>query len=266
MQSNSFLELHPMSETNKKSPSVKSNPDQKAALAHSPSNEKVLAEHADAIRARDKQAGVTIVEIGRRLIEAKALVGHGNWLPWLEREFRWTAETALRFMHVTEAVGKNNKLLDLNCGVSSLYLLAAPSTPPEAVEAVIERAERGEKLSGADVKKAVSEAKQPARAKKQETTPPPKPPKQSKEAREAECQKLQEERFEKSVAILEDFHKEYYDMPVWDGIAHEIRIKLKALGRHLNDPPPFGIKEAVAILIDQYGYDKVSDEVLEHNP
>ena len=123
-----------MSETNKKSPSVKSNPDQKAALAHSPSNEKVLAEHADAIRALDKQAGAAIVEIGRRLIEAKALVGHGNWLPWLVREFRWTAETALRFMQVAEAVGKNNKLLDLDIGVSSLYLLAAPSTPPEAVE------------------------------------------------------------------------------------------------------------------------------------
>ena len=55
-------------------------------------------------------------------------------MPWLEREFRWTAETALRFMQVAEAVGKNNKLLDLDIGVSSLYLLAAPSTPPEAVE------------------------------------------------------------------------------------------------------------------------------------
>jgi hypothetical protein len=37
-------------------------------------------------------------------------------------------------MQVAEAVGKNNKLLDLDIGVSSLYLLAAPSTPPEAVE------------------------------------------------------------------------------------------------------------------------------------
>ena len=60
-------------------------------------------------------------------------------------------------MQVTEAV--DNKLLDLNCGVSSLYLLAAPSTPPEAVEAVIDRAKTGEKVTGDEVKKVVHEAK-----------------------------------------------------------------------------------------------------------
>ena len=59
--------------------------------------------------------------------------------------------------------------------------------------------------------------------------------------------KLQEERFEKSVVILEAFHKEYYDMPVWDGVAHEIRMKLKALGRHLENPPVFGLAEAVKV-------------------
>jgi hypothetical protein len=56
---------------------------------------------------------------------------HGNWLPWREKEFGWTPETALRFMQVAEAAGKNNKLLDLAIGASSLYLLAAPSTPDE---------------------------------------------------------------------------------------------------------------------------------------
>jgi hypothetical protein len=150
--------------------------------------------------------------------------------------------------------------LNLYLPVSSLYLLAAPSTPPEA-----KHAKAGEKLTGAEVKKAVQEAKQPASAKKQ-ATPPPEPPKQSKKAREAEYQKLQDERFEKSVAILENFHKEYYDMPVWDGVAHEIRMKLKALGRHLNDPPPFDLAAAMKVLIEQHGYDKVSDAVLEHTP
>jgi len=28
-----------------------------------------------------------IIEIGRRLTDAKAIAGHGNWLPWLEKEF-----------------------------------------------------------------------------------------------------------------------------------------------------------------------------------
>jgi hypothetical protein len=92
-----------------------------------------------------------------------------------------------------------------------------------------------------------------------------KAPKQSKKAREAEYQKLQDGRFVKSVTILEDLHKEYYNMPVWDGVSHAIWMKLKALGRHPEDPPPFGLTEAVAVLIEQYGFDAVSDEVLEHN-
>jgi Protein of unknown function (DUF3102) len=28
-----------------------------------------------------------IIEIGRRLTDAKAIAGHGNWLPWSEKEF-----------------------------------------------------------------------------------------------------------------------------------------------------------------------------------
>jgi hypothetical protein len=28
-----------------------------------------------------------LIEIGRRLIDAKAIAGHGNWLSWLDREF-----------------------------------------------------------------------------------------------------------------------------------------------------------------------------------
>jgi hypothetical protein len=59
---------------------------------------RTLAEHADAIRSLGKQTVAKIIEIGRRLAEAKRLVGHGNWLPWLNREFGWTEQTALNFM------------------------------------------------------------------------------------------------------------------------------------------------------------------------
>jgi intein/homing endonuclease len=204
-----------MSETNKKSPSVKNNPDQKAALAHFPSNEKVLAEHADAIRALDKQAGATVVDIGRRLIEAKALVGHGNWLPWLEREFRWTAETALRFMQVTEAVGKNN----LDIGVSSLYLLAAPSTPPEAVEAVIDRAKTGEKVTGDEVKKVVHEAKSKSS---------PRPPDSGTKKRGGEETKRHDERMKSARYKLEAFIRDYFDMAEWKELCEAITKQLGA--------------------------------------
>jgi hypothetical protein len=87
------------------------------------------------------------------LTDAKRIAGHGNWLPWLEREFGWTEQTALNFMRVHAMVGKSPNFGDLNLPVSGLYLLAAPSTPEEARAEVIERAEQGEALSVSDVKR-----------------------------------------------------------------------------------------------------------------
>jgi hypothetical protein len=47
---------------------------------------------------------------------------------------------------------------------------------------------------------------------------------------------------------------------------NEEDLTLQPYGRHLEIPPPLGVKEAEKVLIDQYGFDKVSDEVLEHTP
>ena len=52
--------------------------------------ERVLAENAEEIPKIGKRVGGDVIEIGRRLTEMKKLCGHGNWRPWLEREFGWT--------------------------------------------------------------------------------------------------------------------------------------------------------------------------------
>lgn len=83
-----------------------------------------LAEHAEVIRALGKRAARDIVEIGERLIDAKDRCGHGNWSPWLEREFGWSDDAAQRYIRVGDAA-KNRNLRDLNVPVSGLYLLAA---------------------------------------------------------------------------------------------------------------------------------------------
>jgi hypothetical protein len=101
-----------------------------------------LAEHASEIRRLGKRAFADIVEIGKRLIAAKAIAGHGIWLPWLEREFGWSDSTALRFMRVAE-LSKSVKLTDLDIDLAALYRLAAPSTPAEVVEEVIARRREG---------------------------------------------------------------------------------------------------------------------------
>jgi Protein of unknown function (DUF3102) len=66
-----------------------------------------LAEHANTIRRLHKRAVGDIIEIGRHLIEAKKLAGHGHWLPWLEREFGWKEQSARNFMNVADLAAKS---------------------------------------------------------------------------------------------------------------------------------------------------------------
>jgi len=93
-----------------------------------------------------------VIEIGRRLADCKERVGHGRWLPWLQREFGWTEMTATRFINVHE-MSKSENFSDFDIPVSGLYLLAAPSTPEEVREAVIERAEAGEAMPVAEIER-----------------------------------------------------------------------------------------------------------------
>jgi|SRR5580704_7102861 hypothetical protein len=54
---------------------------------------------AAAIRTIGKRAVCDLIEIGRLLTDAKLLAGRGNWLPWLDREFGWSDETARKWMN-----------------------------------------------------------------------------------------------------------------------------------------------------------------------
>jgi hypothetical protein len=115
-----------------------------------------LAEHAESIRKLGKCVIADVIEIGRRLSECKQLLGHGNWLPWIEREFRWGERTARNFISAYEfAQSKSANVADLAIDVSSVYLLAAPSTPEEARAEVLSRGEAGEVLPHAEVKRIV---------------------------------------------------------------------------------------------------------------
>jgi hypothetical protein len=115
-----------------------------------------LAQHAHAIKAAGTRVISDVIEIGRHLTEAKKLCGHGEWLPWLEREFGWTDQTARNFMRVFD-LSNSKRVLDLDLPLSSLYLLAAPSTPDEAKTEIIERAEKGEELHHTDVKEIIEQ-------------------------------------------------------------------------------------------------------------
>jgi ParB-like chromosome segregation protein Spo0J len=117
-----------------------------------------LAEHAAVIRALGKRVIGDVIEMGRRLSDAKKIACHGGWLPWLDREFGWSDDTARKLMQVSELAESRN-LRDLSLPISGLYLLAAPSTPEEARQEVIERVENGERMSVKDVKELIDEAR-----------------------------------------------------------------------------------------------------------
>jgi Protein of unknown function (DUF3102) len=120
-------------------------------------DEITLAGHAEAIRVLGRRVIGDVIEIGRRLTISKELCGHGDWLPWLKREFGWSDDSALRYMRVAE-FAKNRNLRDLELPVSGLYLLAAPSTPEAARDEVIERSEAGERLTPAQIRETVDKA------------------------------------------------------------------------------------------------------------
>lgn len=74
-------------------------------------------------------------EIGKRLEEAKAMVGHGEWLSFLERETEFSSSAANRFMRVYKEYGNptNSNFPTLgNISVSNaLRLLAVPEEERE---------------------------------------------------------------------------------------------------------------------------------------
>jgi Protein of unknown function (DUF3102) len=110
-----------------------------------------LSELARDIRALTKMARDSIIEVGRKLIAAKAQVAHGEWLPWLDREFGWNERTARRYMQVSEAFAiKSDTVSDftgLTIDASALYALASPKVPEDARDKAIEIAKAGTRVT-----------------------------------------------------------------------------------------------------------------------
>jgi Protein of unknown function (DUF3102) len=114
---------------------------------------------AAVIRTLGKRAVRDVIEIGRRLTDAKAIPGHGGWLPWLDSEFGWTEMTATRYMNMHKLSLKTNTVLDLDLPMGALYLPAVPSTPAEVHDQAQQRSANGEDLSAADVQKMIDDAR-----------------------------------------------------------------------------------------------------------
>ena len=89
--------------------------------------------------AAQNMARLYACEIGRRLVEAKALLNHGEWLPWLEEKVLFSQRNAQRLMRlfneygakVSEFGANATTLSDLSVS-NALSLLALPEEERES--------------------------------------------------------------------------------------------------------------------------------------
>lgn len=106
-----------------------------------------------------KRTAEDIIQIGLKLIEVKERLPHGRWGEWLDCEFGWTDRMARRMINVANRF-KSDNLSDLTFAQSALYLLAAPSTPDEAIDEAISRATHGEAITHKTAKAIVNNHKE----------------------------------------------------------------------------------------------------------
>jgi len=99
-----------------------------------------------------KTAGDAILAIGHRLIEAKSLLAHGEWLPWLTEQVEFSERSAQTFMRLAREWSNPQTLADLGAA-KVLVLLSLPEPEREAFLAEVP----AEDMSVRELKKAIRE-------------------------------------------------------------------------------------------------------------
>lgn len=84
-----------------------------------------------------QQAATNMIEVGKRLIQAKEKVGHGEWGNWLKDNFNFTHRTATRFMQVANEFPNWTSMSNLE----PTKIFALLDTPPEHREEVAAKAD-----------------------------------------------------------------------------------------------------------------------------
>lgn len=90
-----------------------------------PSQPRTIENITDEILHYQSVGGDAVVQIGKRLIEAKELLPHGGWLPWLSEQVNYSERTAQRLMKIARECSNPTALSDLGA-TKALALLALP--------------------------------------------------------------------------------------------------------------------------------------------
>lgn len=96
------------------------------------------------------QTAQNIIEVGKRLIQAKSLVQHGDWQAWLNDNFQLAERTARRFMQISE---RFNKMVDVDhFQPSQLTELLALPDAEETERFIAEKAAEGKAVAEMTIK------------------------------------------------------------------------------------------------------------------
>ena len=96
-----------------------------AQAAQAPASERNIEAITSEILQLKNDAGNAILGIGQRLLEAKAILPHGEWLPWLTEQVEFSERQAQRFMKLAQEWANPTALSDLGA-TKALALLALP--------------------------------------------------------------------------------------------------------------------------------------------
>lgn len=133
-----------------------------------------------------QQAGMAILEIGKRLVEAKAQLSHGEWLPWLEKKVEFSERSAQQYIRLWKEYGKSATVADLGVR-KALVLLALPDTERDSFAGEKHEVNGEEKTAAEMTVKELEKALEKARGEAAAAE-------ERKEAAESELQAAERER------------------------------------------------------------------------
>lgn len=96
------------------------------------------------------QTAQNIIEVGKRLIQAKSLVHHGDWLDWLQNNFQLSHTSAKRFMQCAERYSNSATSHHLN--QSQMIALLSLPDDEETEKFIAEKAAEGKKVDEMTIK------------------------------------------------------------------------------------------------------------------
>lgn len=118
-----------------------------------------VAKEAEATAKRIRnRLKVHTIEIGKELLVIKEELGHGKFGKWLDFHFGWKERTAQNYMNSATAFGSTPQIIDV-LPPSTVYKLAAKSTPGALRQSVIDEIKRGDKPDPKQIERKISAAK-----------------------------------------------------------------------------------------------------------